>query len=176
VLGVKDYPDWTYSISLADIMLVQTVQLDEIQEKTSSALEFTKDILIMKVCVLSVSYFCTSTELQFLAEDGKEAKFLHKLAVKALEGFLPDESRLLVHMRETFKARFKAQGVGNMEISTNLEKLPSIPDRCTSLTPSHRVRKILRKGCGRQKTFGNLDLVKNVYRSKSIDRKGKTIK
>ena len=176
VLGVKDHPDWTYSISLADIMLVQTVQLDEIREKTSSAYEFTKDILIMKVCVLSVSYFCTSTELQFLSEDAKEAKSLHKLSIKVLEGFLPEESRLLVHMRETFRARYKAQLPGHMEISTNFEKLPSIPDRCTSLTPSHRARRVLRKTCGRQKTFGNLDLVKNVYRSKSIDRKGKTLK
>jgi hypothetical protein len=176
ILGVKDFPEWTFHVSLADVMLVQSTGIDEIREKSSIAVEFTKDILIMKLCVLAVSYFCTSTEMQFLKEDSKEARYLHKLAIKSLKGFLPNDSRLMVHLKETFKVRFGVKQKNGCEISLDNEKLPLIPERVTCLTPSNR-RRVLRKSCGRQKTFGNLDsIVRSAYRSKSNEKKFRSLK
>lgn len=179
VLGVKDYTDWTFTIHLPDIMLLKALKIEELTDKTGIQLEFTKDVLIMKVCLLAVSYFCTSTELQFLQENEKEAKKLHQLALKVTNGFLPKESKLLMYLKDTLKDRFSSKNNNELaedDINIKLinQTLPIIPERCMSLTPSHRFRKIIRKSDDR-KSGGNIDLVlRKVYRSKSISRKKKT--
>jgi len=176
VLGVKDHTDWTYQVHLPDFMLVQSMSIQELNDRTGIQLEFTKDAVLMKVCLLSISYFCASTELQFLEENEKEAKRMHELAVKLANGFLPKESKLLVHLRETFKARFFIQAkVGKTEDDMGiqvLEKLlPVLPDRCMSLTPSHRFRKVLKRP-GFEKKKNDL-VLRKVYKGESVERKKK---
>lgn len=180
VLGVKDHTDWTFQIHLPDIMLIQPISMQELNDKTGIQLEFTKDAIIMKVCLLSISYFCASTELQFLQENEKEAKKLHELAVKAANGFLPKESKLLSHLKETLKNRFSIQAkVGKTEDDIGIriidKILPVLPDRCMSLTPSHRFRKVTKKSEFR-KNGENTDLVlRKVYKSEVIDRKKRNL-
>ena len=107
VLGVKEYPDWLLNMSLSDLMLMQPLSIEDLTDSTGIQSEFTKDFLIMKVCILAVSYFCVSTELQFLNISYEDAKKYHEKSLQLLLGFIPEQSPLFQHVNDSYIKRFK---------------------------------------------------------------------
>jgi len=66
VLGVKTFGNWVYDFKITDIMVLQPLSIEEFQEKRQLHAEITKDFLLYKIALHSVSLFCTATEMKHL--------------------------------------------------------------------------------------------------------------
>lgn len=106
VLGVKSHSDWVESLSLTDMLLLQNLHLEDLSNSFSLQSELTKDFLIMKICIFATSFFCLSTELQYMRTEHEEAKKLHEKALTLLSGFIPSSTPLLKYFQEAYHKRF----------------------------------------------------------------------
>lgn len=107
VLGVKEFPQWVYNISLADLMFLQILEVEDLKDSIGIQTEFTKDYLLMKICIFAVSLFCASTEMQFIMVEPGEAEKLHNKAIALMGAFFPEQCPLLIYFKDCYSKRFK---------------------------------------------------------------------
>jgi tetratricopeptide (TPR) repeat protein len=185
VLGVKDYPEWASQLSLKDLLLMQPLSVEDLQDPIGVQTEFTKDILLMKAAVLAVSYFCVSTELQFLQLEPETAEALHEKALKLIGAFFPEQSLLRMHLSESFRKRFRfsmneivkskqREEDGSLEFKEDEDRLPTIKERPASLTPKFKFKKIRRRASERPKTVSNFESVGITYNRNKTPKNPKT--
>lgn len=184
VLGVKGTSEWAQKVTLADILLMQSMEIGDLRDSISPQSEFTKDYLIMKICLFGASYFCHSTELQFLRMEKEEAQAYHEKALNLLSGFIPVESPLFTHIKDTYYRRFVPKIEENAKytepeqdivINSGIgeRKLPIIRERPASLSPAFKFKKIDRRINERPKTVTNFDSImksNNKYKSPKYAR------
>jgi hypothetical protein len=66
VLGYLNQNEWIYSLNIGNIMQIQPVSLKDLLSSTRNEVELSRDSFLEKLSLLSVSYFCVSTEMRFL--------------------------------------------------------------------------------------------------------------
>lgn len=115
-LGVRTFADWVYELSISDVMFIEPISTQELKAKAGIRVEFSKDYMLDKVANVAVSYFCVSTELQFLRgkqaynpERDKEAESYHMRSLRLLDSFFPAECPLVQHISQTYQKRFVSE-------------------------------------------------------------------
>lgn len=115
-LGVRTFADWVYELSISDVMFIEPISTLELKARAGIRVEFSKDYMLDKVANVAVSYFCVSTELQFLRgkqaynpERDKDAESYHMRSLRLLDSFFPPECPLVQHISQTYQKRFVSE-------------------------------------------------------------------
>ena len=66
ILGVKDQDDWIFNLNIGNVMHLLPMCLEELNLHIDNSHELSRDAMLEKLILLSVSYFCVGTELRFL--------------------------------------------------------------------------------------------------------------
>jgi hypothetical protein len=66
LLGYLNQSDWIWSLNIGNIMQISPLTMQDIYNTSSVEYELSRELILEKICFLSVSYFCVSTELRFL--------------------------------------------------------------------------------------------------------------
>lgn len=66
ILGVKDQDDWIFNLNIGNVMHLLPMSLEELNLHVDNSHELSRDAMLEKIILLSVSYFCVGTELRFL--------------------------------------------------------------------------------------------------------------
>lgn len=111
VLGYLNQNEWIYTLNIGNIMQIQPVSLKDLMSSTRNEAELSRDSFLEKLSLLSVSYFCVSTEMRFLLLSREqylsspvkkqrelESEFWHAKALEMACTFLPSECPLLNHV------------------------------------------------------------------------------
>lgn len=68
ILGVKDQEDdWIFNLNIGNVMHLLPMSLEELNLHIDNSHELSRDAMLEKIILLSVSYFCVGTELRFLS-------------------------------------------------------------------------------------------------------------
>lgn len=125
ILGVKDQDDWIFNLNIGNVMHLLPMSLEELNLHVDNSHELSRDAMLEKIILLSVSYFCVGTELRFLSKQTNKAqkqvmddpdespeskKYLledsemwHAMALETCGTFLPSECPLVSHMIISFQ-------------------------------------------------------------------------
>lgn len=68
ILGVKDQDDWIFNLNIGNVMHLLPMSLEELNLHVDNSHELSRDAMLEKIILLSVSYFCVGTELRFLSK------------------------------------------------------------------------------------------------------------
>lgn len=66
ILGVKDSDDWIFSLNIGNVMHLLPMSIEELNLHIDNSHELSRDAMLEKIILISVSYFCVGTELRFL--------------------------------------------------------------------------------------------------------------
>ena len=66
VLGFLNQNEWIYNLNIGNIMQVQPISMKDLLSSTRNEAELSRDSFLEKLSLLSVSYFCVSTEMRFI--------------------------------------------------------------------------------------------------------------
>ena len=73
MLGLQSSDDWIFNLNIGNVMLLSPLTFDDLQlsfllDNVSKRCvqELSKDMLLEKVVLAVVSYFCVGTEIRFL--------------------------------------------------------------------------------------------------------------
>ena len=66
ILGVKDQDDWIFNLNIGNVMHLLPMSLEELNLYLDNSHELSRDAMLEKIILLTVSYFCVGTELRFL--------------------------------------------------------------------------------------------------------------
>jgi hypothetical protein len=67
ILGVKEQDDWIFNLNIGNVMHLLPMSLEELNLHIDNSHELSRDAMLEKIILLSVSYFCVGTELRFLS-------------------------------------------------------------------------------------------------------------
>ena len=113
ILGVKEQDDWIYNLNIGNVMHLLPMSLEELNLHIDNSHELSRDAMLEKIILLSVSYFCVGTELRFLSntfskdqqDDGetnnyslKDSEMWHAMSLETCGTFLPSECPLVSHI------------------------------------------------------------------------------
>lgn len=70
ILGVKEQDDWIFNLNIGNVMHLLPMSLEELNLHIDNSHELSRDAMLEKLILLSVSYFCVGTELRFLSSNG----------------------------------------------------------------------------------------------------------
>ena len=114
ILGFLNQNEWVYNLNIGNIMQIQPISQWDLLFVPKEEYELTRDSFLEKVSIVSVAYFCISTEQRFIiqdkSEEGWEAKqkeveseFWHTKSLEVACTFLPSECPLLTHIMLGYK-------------------------------------------------------------------------
>jgi len=66
ILGVKDVDDWIFNLNIGNVMHLLPMSLEELNLHVDNSHELSRDAMMEKIILLTVSCFCVGTELRFL--------------------------------------------------------------------------------------------------------------
>ncbi len=69
IFGFLNNSDWVFNLNIGNIMQISPLTLQEIMSQVNKELELSRESVLDKIALLSVSYFCISTEKRFLFQD-----------------------------------------------------------------------------------------------------------
>ncbi len=111
LFGYMQSSDWIANLNIGNIMQVSPVTLQDLVATYDVDIELTRETLLEKVALLSVAYFCVSTEKRFLAQEpasrnssfAKQSEFWHAKALEIACCFLPAECPLVNHIFSSYQ-------------------------------------------------------------------------
>lgn len=71
----SDDDDWIFSLNIGNVMHLQPLQTEELNLHIDNSHELSRDAMLQKLILLTVSYFCVGTELRFLNNSGSPPLF-----------------------------------------------------------------------------------------------------
>jgi hypothetical protein len=108
---VKEQDDWIFNLNIGNVMHLLPMSLEELNLHIDNSHELSRDAMLEKIILLSVSYFCVGTELRFLSSPssskGKseplqytkaDSEMWHATALENSGTFLPSECPLVSHV------------------------------------------------------------------------------
>lgn len=116
VLVTQEEDDWIFNLNIGNVMHLQPLCTEEMNLHIDNSHELSRDAMLQKIILLTVSYFCVGTELRFLnntSEDKNRAgstmdrekrlkkeqsEMWHAQALEASARFLPSECPLVAHV------------------------------------------------------------------------------
>jgi hypothetical protein len=66
LLVTQEEDDWVFNLNIGNVMHLQPISTDELTLHMDNSHELSRDALIEKIILLTVSYFCVGTELRFI--------------------------------------------------------------------------------------------------------------
>ena len=66
VLGFLNQNEWIYNLNIGNIMQIQPISMKEFLQENQDEVDLSRDSFLSKLSILTVSYFCMSTEMRFL--------------------------------------------------------------------------------------------------------------
>ena len=66
LLVTSEEEDWIFNLNIGNVMHLQPLSLDEMNLHIDNSHELSRDAILEKIILLTVSYFCVGTELRFL--------------------------------------------------------------------------------------------------------------
>jgi hypothetical protein len=66
ILGFLNQTEWIYSLNIGNIMQLAPLTLADMHMCNRNENELSRDSFLEKLSLLSVSYFCVSTEMRFI--------------------------------------------------------------------------------------------------------------
>jgi hypothetical protein len=66
VLVTNEEDDWIFNLNIGNVMHLQPLSSDEMNLHIDNSHELSRDAMLEKIVLLTVSYFCVGTELRFL--------------------------------------------------------------------------------------------------------------
>lgn len=112
VLGFLNQNEWVQNLNIGNIMQISPLSMaTDFLTTTRDETELSRDSFLEKLCILTVCYFCMSTEMRFLLHSrGKylkpevkeereiESEYWHAKSLEIACTFLPSECPLLKHI------------------------------------------------------------------------------
>lgn len=112
VLGFLNQNEWVHALNIGNIMQLQPVSLKvDMLTQARNECELTREAFLEKISLLSVAYFCVSTEMRFILQSREqylsspvkrqrelESEYWHAKSVEVACSFLPSECPLLNHI------------------------------------------------------------------------------
>ena len=110
ILGFLNQNEWVYNLNIGNIMQIKAISGRELLSTPWDEYELTRDSFLEKIAILSVAYFCISTEQWFIIQarigdegwDYKqkeiESEYWHTKSLELACMFLPSECPLLNHI------------------------------------------------------------------------------
>jgi hypothetical protein len=121
-LGVKDSDDWIFSLNIGNVMHLLPMSIEELNLHIDNSHELSRDAMLEKIILISVSYFCVGTELRFLTalQDKQKPKksyggdsqtkyslrdseMWHSMGLEVSGTFLPSDCPLVSHIILSFQ-------------------------------------------------------------------------
>ena len=111
LFGYMQSSEWVSSLNIGNIMQISPITLQDFLAVYELDVEITRETLLEKIALLTVSYFCVSTEKRFLAQDaarrnsmtGKQSEFWHAKSLELACCFLPSECPLVNHIFTSYQ-------------------------------------------------------------------------
>jgi len=66
VLATELEDDWIFNLNIGNVMHLQPLSTEEMNLHVDNSHELSRDAMLEKIILLTVSYFCVGTELRFL--------------------------------------------------------------------------------------------------------------
>ena len=66
VLVTEEEDDWIFNLNIGNVMHLQPLSTEEMNLHVDNSHELSRDAMLEKIILLTVSYFCVGTELRFL--------------------------------------------------------------------------------------------------------------
>ena len=66
VLVTLEEDDWIFNLNIGNVMHLGPLTMDEMNLHVDNSHELSRDAMLQKIILLTVSYFCVGTELRFL--------------------------------------------------------------------------------------------------------------
>ncbi len=113
LFGYYKGSDWVKTLNIGSIMQLSPMTMQECMSNYNPEYELTREILLEKIALLSVAYFCISTEKRFLSQEGtrrnvtaKQSEFWHAKALEMAYCFLPHECPLVNHIYVSYQKHY----------------------------------------------------------------------
>lgn len=124
ILGVKHKEDWIFNLNIGNVMHLAPMSLDDLNIHVDSSHELSRDAMLEKIILLSVSYFCVGTELRFLSAPPPKDKKSTEESKKAEEDKKEDKKNPEVPPGKKYEKKDSEMWHGKaLELSSTL--LPS---------------------------------------------------
>jgi hypothetical protein len=68
ILGFLNQNEWVYNLNIGNVMQISSVKHTDLMKVPRTEFELSRDSFLEKITILSVAYFCTSTELRFMMQ------------------------------------------------------------------------------------------------------------
>jgi hypothetical protein len=66
LLVTQEEDDWIFNLNIGNVMHLQPLSSEEMNLHIDNSHELSRDAILEKIILLTVSYFCVGTELRFL--------------------------------------------------------------------------------------------------------------
>lgn len=98
-------------LNIGNIMQISPLCLQDLHAKYDKEIEISRELLMEKIALLSVAYFCLSTEKRFLAQEAgrrgqkftQESEFWHAKSLEIACCFLPGDCPLVGHIYMSYQ-------------------------------------------------------------------------
>jgi hypothetical protein len=103
--------EWLMGFQIGDMMIIDYLDFNELKTRTGIDDEISTDLLLEKICFLTISSYCIGTEIRMLSQQKfsrhtiQEAKN-HYLTSSKFAEFLPPSSLLFTHIQITLTKYF----------------------------------------------------------------------
>lgn len=71
---MKDVDDWIFNLNIGNVMHLLPMSLEELNLHVDNSHELSRDAMLEKIILLTVSCFCVGTELRFLCNTRDQSK------------------------------------------------------------------------------------------------------
>ena len=103
--------EWLMGFQIGDMMIIDYLDFNELKSRTGIDDEISVDLLLEKICFLTISAYCIGTEMRMLSNQKfskyviNDAKEFYGISAKYAE-FLPRNSLLYTHINLTYTKHF----------------------------------------------------------------------
>lgn len=66
LLEAREEDDWIFNLNIGNVMHLQPICPDDLSFHVDNSHELSRDAILEKIIMLTVSYFCVGTELRFI--------------------------------------------------------------------------------------------------------------
>lgn len=117
-LGVQHFTDWIYSFTINDLLDIKPLKYFEVKNSETFQSEFSKDLMLQKICLLITSCYLIATESRLLEDENeiKKAKSWHFRALEIGSVLLPLETPLYQHIKSSYDKHYPPQVVKKPKI------------------------------------------------------------
>lgn len=144
--GLSNYvAEWLTGFQIGDMMIIDYLNFNELKTRTGIDDEISTDLLLEKICFLTISSYCIGTEIRMLSSQKfskyvlNDAKQYYKNS-KLFAEFLPINSLLFSHIHSSYSKNFGDEIVEKKSIERGTKE--QFHERLRKKTPTPEIEKI----------------------------------